>query len=92
MNPNPIDYGTAKAGLLQMMRYLAVHYGPRGVRFNCVTPGPFPNPNVQSTYPDFVERLKGKTALRRYGVNHEIVGPTLFLLSDGATFVTGHSL
>lgn len=92
MNPNPIDYGTAKAGLLQMMRYLAVHYGPRGVRFNCVTPGPFPNPQVQSNHPDFVERLKGKTALKRYGVNHEIVGPTLFLLSEGATFVTGHSL
>ena len=35
MTPNPIDYGTSKAALLQLARYLAVHYGPSGVRFNC---------------------------------------------------------
>ena len=44
---NPIDYGASKAALLQLARYLAVHYGPSGLRFNCVTPGPFPNPAVQ---------------------------------------------
>ncbi|HRE05230.1 MAG TPA: SDR family oxidoreductase [Opitutaceae bacterium] len=92
MTVNPIDYGAAKAALLQMSRYLAVHYGPSGVRFNCVTPGPFPNPAVQANYPSFIEDLNRKTALRRIGFNREIVGPTLFLLTDSASFVTGHSL
>jgi NAD(P)-dependent dehydrogenase (short-subunit alcohol dehydrogenase family) len=92
MAPNPIDYGASKAALLQLARYLAVHYGPAGVRFNCVTPGPFPNPAVQESHPEFIGELSKKTALNRIGRNSEIVGPTLFLLSDSASFVTGHSL
>jgi|GEM_PF-4837477 len=36
--PNPVDYGTSKAGVIQMMRYMAVHYGPKNVRFNAIAP------------------------------------------------------
>lgn len=92
MAPNPIDYGTSKAGVVQMMRYFAVHYGPRGVRFNCIAPGPFPNPNVQRQLPEFIGKLCAKTALGRIGEASEIAGPTLFLLSDAASYVTGHCL
>jgi NAD(P)-dependent dehydrogenase (short-subunit alcohol dehydrogenase family) len=92
MTTNPIDYGTSKAGLVQMMKYFAVHYGRRGVRFNCVAPGPFPNPAVQRDHPDFIGRLGEKTALGRIGQATEIAGPTLFLLSEASSFVTGHCL
>lgn len=92
MRPNPVDYGAAKAALIQLTRYFATHYGPDGLRFNCVTPGPFPNPTVQQSDPGFIDRLGEKTALRRIGRNHEIAGPTLFLLTDSASYVTGHSL
>ena len=92
MTPNPIDYGAAKAALIQLTRYLAVHYGPAGLRFNCVTPGPFPNPTVQASDPQFIADLSAKTALRRIGRNTEIAGPTLFLLTDSASYVTGQSL
>lgn len=92
MRPNPVDYGAAKAALIQLTRYLATYYGTDGLRFNCVTPGPFPNPTVQAADPRFVTELGKKTALGRIGCNQEIVGPTLFLLTDSASFVTGHSL
>jgi NAD(P)-dependent dehydrogenase (short-subunit alcohol dehydrogenase family) len=92
MKPNPVDYGVTKAGMLQLARYCAVHYGPHGIRFNCITPGPFPNPKVQAEHPAFIADLDRKTALHRVGRNDEIVGPTLFLLSDAASYVTGHSL
>jgi NAD(P)-dependent dehydrogenase (short-subunit alcohol dehydrogenase family) len=92
MAPNPIDYGASKAAVIAMARYMAVHYGPAGIRFNCVTPGPFPNPKIQAQLPEFIQDLNNKTALRRIGRNHEIVGPTLFLLTDAASYVTGHSL
>jgi NAD(P)-dependent dehydrogenase (short-subunit alcohol dehydrogenase family) len=39
-----------------------------------------------------IKDLSAKTALRRIGTNPEIVGPTLFLLADGASYVTGQSL
>jgi len=92
LTPNPIDYGASKAAILQLARHLAVHYGPSGLRFNCITPGPFPSPAVQSENAEFVQALRTKTPLHRFGHNTEIVGPTLFLLTDSASFVTGHSL
>jgi NAD(P)-dependent dehydrogenase (short-subunit alcohol dehydrogenase family) len=92
MVPNPIDYGASKAAVLQLARYFAVHYGSSGIRFNCITPGPFPNQEVRKVHPEFVASIANKTALRRVGQNPEIVGPTLLLLTDSASFVTGHSL
>lgn len=92
MTTNPIDYGASKAALMQLTRYFAIHYGPFNLRFNSVSPGPFPNPSVQRDHPDFVERLSQKTALGRIGQNTEMAGPVLFLLTDSASFVTGHNL
>lgn len=92
LTPNPIDYGAAKAAIIQMTRYLAVHYGPAGLRFNCVTPGPFPNPAVQAADPGFIAELAKKNPLGRIGQPAEMVGPVLFLLGDGASYVTGHNL
>lgn len=92
MNPNPIEYGVGKAGLLQMTRYLAVHYGRSGVRCNAVSPGPFPNDDIRAKQPDFVERLSLKVPLGRVGSAPEIAGAVTFLLSDASSFVTGQNL
>lgn len=92
MAPNPIDYGASKAAVIQLCRYLAVHFGPRGVRFNCIAPGPFPNPKIQADLPEFVAKLNAKTALGRIGRRDEVVGPALFLVGEGSTYVTGTTL
>lgn len=92
MAPNPVDYGAGKAAILQLTRYFAMHYGPAGIRFNCISPGPFPSPVVQTNHPEFVGELSRKTVLNRIGQSPEIVGPALFLLSDSASYVTGHNL
>ena len=92
MTPNPIEYGVGKAGIQQMARYLAVHYGRRGVRCNSVSPGPFPNPNIQRDQPQFVDRLAQKVPLGRVGQAPEIAGTVAFLVSDASTFITGQNI
>jgi NAD(P)-dependent dehydrogenase (short-subunit alcohol dehydrogenase family) len=92
MNPNPIEYGVGKAGLQQMTRYLAVHWGRGGVRVNCISPGPFPNPNIQRDHPAFVQRLAAKSPLGRVGQAEEISGAVVFLLSAASSYVTGQNL
>lgn len=92
MNPNPIEYGVGKAGIQQMARYLAVHWGSQGVRCNSLSPGPFPNPVLQAEKPGFVQRLAHKVPLGRVGQAPEIAGAVTFLLSDAASYITGQNL
>ncbi|MBL9132884.1 MAG: SDR family oxidoreductase, partial [Verrucomicrobiaceae bacterium] len=92
MNPNPIEYGVTKAGTQQMTRYLAVHHGPNGVRCNCISPGPFPNPNMQRDQPAFIDRLSKKVPLGRVGQSPEIAGTVAFLLSDASSYITGQNI
>lgn len=90
--PNPIQYGMQKAAINQMSRYLAVHWGKDGVRCNTIVPGAFPHPTTQTDQPEFIRRLEDKIPLGRIGTAKEIVGAVVFLLSDSASFVTGHGL
>ncbi|MBW7893221.1 MAG: SDR family oxidoreductase, partial [Chitinophagaceae bacterium] len=53
---------------------------------------PFPNPTVRQQHPDFIERLGKKSPMGRIGLSEEIAGPVAFLLSDNASYVTGHNL
>jgi len=92
MNKNPIEYGVGKAAIIQMTRYLAVHWGKQHVRCNCISPGPFPNPAVQQAHPDFIERLAERSPMGRIGKPEEIAGIVGFLLSDAASYITGQNM
>jgi NAD(P)-dependent dehydrogenase (short-subunit alcohol dehydrogenase family) len=86
---NPIDYGVAKAGILQLVRYQAVQLASAGVRVNAIVPGPFPIPSTQGQDSEFMQRLKAKVPMGRVGNPREIAGAVVFLASDAASYITG---
>ena len=92
MNVNPVEYGVGKAGIVQMTRYMAVHWGKKNVRCNCISPGPFPNPMIQEKNPQFIERLANKVPMGRVGRQEEVAGAVTFFLSDASSFITGQNL
>jgi NAD(P)-dependent dehydrogenase (short-subunit alcohol dehydrogenase family) len=87
---NPPFYGAAKAGLLQLTRYLACHLAVDRIRVNSVSPGPFPR--LEGLDPDFLGELCKKTPMNRTGDADEFAGPVLFLASAAASYVTGADL
>ncbi len=82
------DYFFHKAGMINLTRYFAAHYGPRGVRVNCLSPGGF----FSGQHPTFVERYARATFLRRMADDRDLGGPVIFLLSEAARYVTGVNL
>lgn len=88
---NPPNYGAAKAGVIQLTRYLAIYLAKKSIRVNCVSPGPFPSPQVQSEK-NFVNLLKNKVPLGRIGQPEEVASAVCFLASPAASYITGHNL
>lgn len=89
---NPVDYGMAKAGILQLTRWQAVNLAADKILVNAVIPGPFPNPGGQGAVADFVDQLAAKVPLKRVGRAEEIAGAVVYFCSPAASFTTGTSL
>ena len=86
---NPPYYGAAKAGLVQLTRYLACHFAPERIRVNSISPGPFPADVSSESGRKFVNKLKSKVPLGRIGHPAELAGAVIFLASDASSYVTG---
>ena len=82
------DYFFHKGGMLQLTRYAAALYGPRGVRVNTLSLGPFRKHQSD----ELAARFAGRTLLRRMGVPAEVGGAVVFLASDASSFMTGSNL
>jgi NAD(P)-dependent dehydrogenase (short-subunit alcohol dehydrogenase family) len=86
---NPPPYGAAKAGMIQLTRYLACHLAADGIRVNAVVPGAFPSRDVLERFPQFEDAIRSKIPAGRIGLPVEISGPVVFLLSAAASYVSG---
>jgi NAD(P)-dependent dehydrogenase (short-subunit alcohol dehydrogenase family) len=84
-------YAATKAAILQLARTAAAEFGPHGVRVNCVGPGVIETPLTApiKADPNWYNAYAAKSVFNRWGTAEEMVGPTLFLASDAASFVTG---
>jgi NAD(P)-dependent dehydrogenase (short-subunit alcohol dehydrogenase family) len=85
-------YEAAKAGLFALTRSLAVDYGPRGVRSNCVAPGLVLSERVRGWYEGAQWRTRAMDTvvpLRRPGTPQEIASVVAFVASAEASYMNG---
>jgi NAD(P)-dependent dehydrogenase (short-subunit alcohol dehydrogenase family) len=87
-------YAATKAAILSMTKTLAIELAAAHIRVNAIAPG-FVDTRLASAILGNEELLRhviDRTPMRRYGTPDEIAGGALYLASDAATFLTGHTL
>ncbi len=91
VEPGQSMYAATKAGIVQMVRTAAAELGPDGVRVNAVAPGVIDTPLTApiKDKPDWYNAYGDRNILKRWGSAREMAGPTVFLASDAASYVTG---
>ena len=91
-SPNHASYGAAKAGLMNLVRTMAAEWALHNIRVNAIAPGSIITPRIPAT-PERVERTRqGLIPTKRLGTSDEVGKAALFLISDLASYVTGHTL
>ncbi|MET0740487.1 MAG: SDR family NAD(P)-dependent oxidoreductase [Candidatus Nanopelagicales bacterium] len=93
-SPLMAHYGAAKAAVVSLTRTLAIEWAWAGVRVNALVPG-----WIETDLTDFARQheeigqgMIGRVPMQRWGRDEEIAGPAVFLASDAASFITGHTL
>ena len=91
VEPGQSVYACTKAGNVQLVRGAASEFGASGVRVNAVAPGVVETPLTApiKAQPDWYTAYANKSILKRWATPDEMAGPTLFLISDAASYVTG---
>lgn len=82
---SPIDYCAIKGGIINMTRYQASYLGKYNVRVNCVCPGGI----FDHQREEFLKNYNHRCPMKRMGNPDDIAPLCLFLVSDGAKYITG---
>jgi NAD(P)-dependent dehydrogenase (short-subunit alcohol dehydrogenase family) len=87
-----ISYSTSKGAVITFTKDLAVKLAPHNVHVNAIAPGFFPTKIAKGVLNHSGQRILERTPAGRFGSDHDMKGPALFLASSASDYVYGHIL
>ncbi|OCW77085.1 hypothetical protein AKH19_03855 [Pelagibacteraceae bacterium GOM-A1] len=91
-NVGQANYAASKAGLIGMSKSLALEYGKKNIKINCISPGFIKSEMTEKINDNFKQTLLDKISLERFGIPEDIANAALFLSSDLSNYITGETL
>lgn len=87
-------YNASKAGVILMTKTLAVEWAKHNIQVNAICPGVFATAMTADFLKDenFLQMIKTRVPLARYGKPEELVGAVIYLASKASDYMTGHAL
>lgn len=85
-----IAYGTSKAAVIGLTKYVAAQHGRQNIRCNAILPGPIMNDSL-GQYPDLVRLIKKQALTSRIGKPADIAAMAAFLAADESEYITGQA-
>jgi NAD(P)-dependent dehydrogenase (short-subunit alcohol dehydrogenase family) len=93
--PSNPAYPASKHGVVGLTKSTALEFARKGIRVNCVCPGPTRtgmNEELTATNPEMVKAMDQRVPMGRIGEPEEVAAAAIFLASDEASYITGHAL
>jgi NAD(P)-dependent dehydrogenase (short-subunit alcohol dehydrogenase family) len=84
-------YGTSKAAVIMLSKYIAAQHGRQKIRCNSILPGPILNDSLRQ-YPDLVRIIERHALTPRIGLPEDIAAMAAYLAADESAYVTGQAL
>lgn len=87
-----VGYGTSKAGIINLTRYIATQYGKQGIRCNAIAPGVVVTEALKRTAPEVLGTQMKHVLTPRLGTPEDIAALMAFLGSDESGYITGECI
>ena len=91
-NIGQANYAASKAGVIGMSKSLALEYGKKNIKINCISPGFIKSEMTDQISDNFKQNLQGKIALERFGETEDVANAVLFLSSELSNYITGETI
>ena len=91
-NIGQANYAASKAGLIGMSKSLALEYGKKNIKINCISPGFIKSEMTDKISDSFKKILEDKISLERFGMPEDVANAVVFLSSGLSDYITGETL
>jgi len=91
-NAGQTNYAASKGGVIAMTKSFAIEAATSGIRYNTITPGFIATDMTDELSDEIKAGFTAKVPMGRFGAAEEVAEATAFLLSDGASYITGETL